>query len=523
MRRVVIFIVLLSFFRPYQMFSQDADHFRDKGKEYYESGNYEEALTSFSKYAELKPKDWYPYNRLGWTYYNLKHYEDAVVQFKIANNIKEAWGNYQGLGESYYELGSRENAHTAFSTALKTCQNDYEKEQIKVAWAGRYVVQGELQKAYEILGPRPYLGIEFSAGKEGVEVVKVTQGSPASLAGIRSGDIMASFDGNDLRGITNKRFYEEIIKKAEFGSKVIVRIKRDGSYTEKTLSVGITPHMAKAETGRERKDTLVKRETAKTGVRWAVIIGISQYQDTQIPALRYASSDAQAFYAWAVSPDGGKYAPSHVKLLLNNEATGTNIKKALFEWLRGALNEDMVTIYFAGHGSPESPDAQDNLFLLPYDTQYNSIATTAFPMWDIETALKRFIKAKKVVVIADACHSGGVGQSFDIARRANRSIKINPISSGIQNLSQVGNGVCVISASSDNQFSQEGNRWGGGHGVFTYFLLKGLKGDADYNNNSSVSLGELTSYLSEKVRRETRNAQSPTVAGRYDPAITIGK
>ena len=498
-------------------------NYQGLGQSYYELKDFDAALLNFRKYAEMDPKSWLPYNWLGWSYYNLKNYEGAVAQFKIANNIKEVWGNYKGLGESYYELGNYENAHTAFSNALKTCQNDYEKEQIKVTWAGKYVMQGELQKAYEILGPRPYLGIEFRAGKEGVEVVKVTEGSPASLAGLRSGDIMASFDGNDLRGITNKGFYEEIIKKAKFGSRVMVKIKRDGLYIEKALSVGITPHMAKTETDRERSDDLVKKETAQTGVRWAVIIGISQYQDTQIPALRYASFDAQAFYEWAVSPDGGRYAPSHVKLLLNNEATGTNIKKALFEWLRGALDEDMVTIYFAGHGSPESPDAQDNLFLLPYDTQYNSIATTGFPMWDIETALKRFIKAKKVVVIADACHSGGVGQSFDIARRANRGIKINPIGSGIQNLSQVGDGVCVISASSDNQFSQEGNRWGGGHGVFTYFLLKGLKGDADYNKNSSVSLGELTSYLSEKVRRETKNAQSPTVAGRYDPAITIGK
>ena len=200
-----------------------------------------------------------------------------------------------------------------------------------------------------------------------------------------------------------------------------------------------------------------------------------------------------------------------------------NIKSALFSWLRKALQEDMVTIYFAGHGSPESPDLTKNLFLLPYDAIYDNISATSFPMWDIETALKRFIKAKKVVVIADACHSGGVGESFDIARRANRGIKINPISSGIQNLSQVGDGVCVISASSDNQFSQESKKWGGGHGVFTYFLLKGLRGDADYNKDNSVSLGELTSYLSEQVRRETKNAQSPTIAGRYDPALTIGK
>ena len=181
----------------------------------------------------------------------------------------------------------------------------------------------------------------------------------------------------------------------------------------------------------------------------------------------------------------------------------------------------MVIIYFVGHGSPQSPDHPHNLYLLSYDTQYDNIAATGFPMWDIETALKRFIKANKVVVIADACHSGGVGQSFDIARRATRGITVNPISSGFQNLSQIGDGVCVISASDDKQFSQESKDWGGGHGVFTYFLLEGLKGNADYNKDRIVTLGELIPYLSEQVRRATRNAQSPTVAGKFDPALSI--
>jgi len=259
------------------------------------------------------------------------------------------------------------------------------------------------------------------------------------------------------------------------------------------------------------------------GKRWAVVIGISNYHDTRIPSLRYASADAKSFYDWIISPDGGKFAPSRVKLLLDQDATGKNIKNALFVWLKQALEEDMVTIYFAGHGSPESPDSQNNLFLFPYDTQYDNIASTGFPMWDIETALKRFIKAKKVVVIADACHSGGVGQAFDISRRANRGIKVNPISSGLQNLSKIGDGICVISASDNKQFSQEGKKWGGGHGVFTYFLLKGLKGEADYNKDHGVTLGELIPYLSQQVRRATRNAQSPTVAGKFDPALNIAR
>jgi uncharacterized caspase-like protein len=262
---------------------------------------------------------------------------------------------------------------------------------------------------------------------------------------------------------------------------------------------------------------------AKSYSHWAVIVGISNYQDTQIPSLRYADSDAKSFYNWLVSEKGGRYAPSRVKLLLNTDATGKNIKNALFNWLGQALEEDIVTIFFAGHGSPQSPDHPNNLFLLPYDSHYDDVATTGFPMWDIETALKRFIKSKKVVVIADACHSGGVGQAFDIARRDNRAIQINPISTGLQNLSTIGDGVAVISASDDKQFSQESKDWDGGHGVFTYFLLKGLKGDADYNKDGRVTLGELIPYLSEQVRRETRSAQSPTVAGKFDPALSIGR
>ena len=259
------------------------------------------------------------------------------------------------------------------------------------------------------------------------------------------------------------------------------------------------------------------------GQRWAVIVGISNYSDSRIPHLRYASADAKSFYDWAISPNGGRYAPANVKLLLNKEATGRSIRDALYTWLKQAIAEDAVTIYFAGHGSPESPDSPDNLYLLPYDTDFQNIASTGFPMWDIETALKRFIKAKKVVVIADACHSGGVGQSFDVARRANRAINVNPINSGLQNLSQVGDGVCVISASDNKQFSQESKDCGGGHGVFTYFLLRGLTGEADYNKDGNVTLGELIPFLSEQVRRATKNAQNPTVAGKFDPALSVGR
>lgn len=257
------------------------------------------------------------------------------------------------------------------------------------------------------------------------------------------------------------------------------------------------------------------------GANWAVVIGISEYQDSRIPALRYASSDAKGFYDWLISPEGGRHAPDRVQLLRDKEATGSNIKNSLFTWLRGALEEDIVTIYFAGHGSPDSPDGTKNLFLLPYDANYSAIASSGFPMWDIETALSRFIKAKRVVVIADSCHSGGVGESFGRATRGVGGVIANPISSGLQELSNVSAGICVISASGENQLSQESQEWGGGHGVFTHYLLEGLHGKADYTSDGLITLGELVPYLSEQVRRATRNAQTPIVAGKYDPGMAL--
>ena len=256
---------------------------------------------------------------------------------------------------------------------------------------------------------------------------------------------------------------------------------------------------------------------------WAVIVGVSRYSDSRIPSLRYADADAKYFYNWLVSSNGGRYAPSNVKLLIDENATSRNIKDALFNWLRRAIEEDVVIIYFAGHGSPDSPDSPDNLYLLPYDTQYDNIAATGFPMWDVETAIKRFIKAKRIIVIADACHSGGVGQAFDVARRSVRGIGVNPINARLEQLTNAGKGVAVISASGDKQTSEEGRQWGGGHGVFTYYLMQALKGEADYNQDHKVSLGELIPYLSEQVRRATQSSQSPTVSGKFDPALTIAK
>ena len=230
-----------------------------------------------------------------------------------------------------------------------------------------------------------------------------------------------------------------------------------------------------------------------------------------------ADRDAEAFYRFLQTPQGGGFARDHMVFLKNKEATLQNIRDALFVFLKQAIEEDLVILYFAGHGAPE-PDKPENLYLLTYDTDPERIASTAFPMWDIETALDRHINSRRVVFFTDACHSAGVAGG--VALRA-RSAGDNLINRYLGQLAASGEGRAIFTASEAGEFSQESEKWGGGHGVFTHYLLEGLRGAADMNDDGIVTLGEIMDYVDENVRRDTNSAQHPDSAGRFDRALPM--
>jgi hypothetical protein len=246
---------------------------------------------------------------------------------------------------------------------------------------------------------------------------------------------------------------------------------------------------------------------------WAVIIGISNYQHAagKFPELRYAASDAKEYYDFLRTPEGGGISPERILCLENEKATLENIKYAFFEFLKQPLEEDYVLIYFSGHGTPEE-DNPENMYLLAYDSRPDRLASTAFPMWDIDTAFSRHIKSKKVLMFADACHSAGI--VGDIAMRSiNRKNLVNQY---LIDVAKTKKGRAVLTASEAGELSQESKKWGGGHGVFSYFLLNGLRGEADVNDDNIVTLGEVTDFVSENVRRATKNTQHPDTGGTFD-------
>jgi hypothetical protein len=255
--------------------------------------------------------------------------------------------------------------------------------------------------------------------------------------------------------------------------------------------------------------------------RWAVVIGISQYKynttwnpQKGIQDLRYAHQDAKAFSEFLKSPAGGGFSDDRVVLLTDQAASVKEVRKAIGDFLAQSLEDDLVILFFAGHGSPDPKNPQ-NLYLLCHDTEPDNFYGTALPMWEIDMALTRSIRSKRVFILADACHSAGVGST--------RAIMVsNRINTYMDALAQSRKGVTKITASRANELSQEKEFPEGGHGVFTHYLLEGLQGNADDNRDGFVTMEEAYQYLFDRVRSETRHSQNPWSSSYLNNDIPIG-
>jgi hypothetical protein len=248
---------------------------------------------------------------------------------------------------------------------------------------------------------------------------------------------------------------------------------------------------------------------------WAVVIGINDYP--RLPKLKYAVNDAEAFYRLLVEEN--RVPPENVTLLTNEQASLVNLRSTLGTRIKNAAREnDMVIIFFAGHGATErdaaSPDG-DGLekYLLPYDTDPADLYTTAMPMVEVARILNR-IRSERLVFLADACYSGGSG---------GRTISVSGIRANIADsfLERVagGRGKVIITASSANEVSVEKDELQ--HGVFTYYLLEGLRGKADLDRDAMITVDEAYRYVYEQVPAATGQEQHPVRKGSVEGNLVL--
>ncbi len=236
----------------------------------------------------------------------------------------------------------------------------------------------------------------------------------------------------------------------------------------------------------------------------AVVIGISDYREPLIPDLRFADRDAQAFADWLRSPQGLALPDSSIRFLANQQATTAQMIVNL-DWLIEASKPgDRAFIYFSGHGDVERVTKYNRGYLLSYDSPPAVYGAGAFSLNYLQDILSTLSEnVVQVFIITDACRAGKLAGSNAGGTQATAA----------QLAQQFANEIKILSCQPD-EFSLEGEQWGGGRGCFSFHLEDALYGFADGNHDQSVELMELRRYLEDHVSAEAApQSQLPMVFG----------
>ena len=260
--------------------------------------------------------------------------------------------------------------------------------------------------------------------------------------------------------------------------------------------------------------------------QWAVIVGVGGYENPSVPKLRYPVADAEAVYQTLIASGGFK--KENILLLTDKterKPTLRNIKWALGTFLaRSAHKDDLVVIYFAGHGASEVDQRgieRDGLskYLVPIDADPDDLYSSALPMDEMQNVLAR-IEAERVTVFLDACYSGAAG-GRTFASTKTRTVNVDDIF--LERLTR-SKGRAIVTASRPSELSIELADLG--HGVFTYYLVRGLQGYADLNRDGIVSLQEIYEYLAQEVSKKSRSVggnQHPMLKGELEGILPLTK
>ena len=253
---------------------------------------------------------------------------------------------------------------------------------------------------------------------------------------------------------------------------------------------------AKVESSDTIPQTVISQLEAERSKRWAVLIGINQYQDTKLSSLKYAVNDVKTVYSTLTDPQVGSFDKERIHLLIEDseqtptlgesvlkEPTFPNIWDSLNSVVKTAQPGDKVFIYFSGHGIEEG----DQTWLLASDSRLSMLDRTAIQLDEVNRILSE-CQADSKILILDACHSGAVKDKGGSGTMTSdfKDTAFTAIT-----------GRATLSSSGLNESSYDYDEKR--HSAFTYFLLEGLEGNADSNADNIVSLTELSDYVKTEV------------------------
>ena len=329
---------------------------------------------------------------------------------------------------------------------------------------------------------------------------------PSGIAELSVNDQRISFDNDGAFSL--KRFFK-------IGETQLVFVATDSHGNTAKATVTVLRQTTEAQAIAANEPELIPPEAkAKANPNaLALIVGIEEYGHTF--KAEHAARDAQLFYDYAQRSLG--IPAENIKLLTGEKATRADLLHAVKNWLgpRVIPGKSQVVVFFAGHGLASSNG--EKAFLIPQDARPDLLEDTALDrqrlMADIAQA-----RPQSALFFFDTCYSGGARGGDKTLVAGARAITIKPRADLLPpNFMQ-------FSAASNDQLAH--SHPSQPHGLFSYYLMRGLSGEADANHDNRLTAGELQSFVQERVQRlaQTKGRpQVPELIGDPERVIAVWK
>lgn len=511
--------------------------FLDRGKQSYNSGAFDQAISQLSECLKLNP------NRADAYYWRAMAYQGIKQQDKALKDLDEAIRLapdsatcYLNRGLIYSNQGKLEAAVEQFEEALRYDSNLNEAE-INKKFCLKEIEKQRIAKE----NPQPTQpAVPVKSSVLAVTASNTAAASRRDAPRTASGaSTAASTLGNDTKWLKLEKELEVKAQKerAEAERLALARAKAEAENARLALKAKEMEERAEREKARHdeaeaRRLAMAARvkgkpsaggeskaeaetggdETAGAALditnrpvrdKWALIIGISNFQDKNLN-LKYPAKDARDFHDFLIKE--ANFAPDHVKLLVDEKATRANILSELGDkWLPRVANpDDLVLIYISSHGSASDMDIGGVNYLLAHDSQVDSLYASGLPMQDLTRIIKGRVHSDRVVLVLDACHSGAAEAAGSKGLYRKGNLDAEAVAQGT--------GQLVISSSQPSQVSWESKNYQ--NSVFTRCLIESLR-----KNGAATTLGDafqnLKDRVQEEVLRERGVMQTPVLKTRW--------
>lgn len=273
------------------------------------------------------------------------------------------------------------------------------------------------------------------------------------------------------------------------------RLVKQGNYSLATTTSKPTNYTIKQkpepEPNYKTNSTLGNYKKSGDGTTkiYALIVGVAKYKTME--SLNYTDDDAYRVYAFYKGIEGGALPDDQISILIDEAATNSNIKAELAKMAEKVDGDDALVVYMSGHGLTNYFVPSD------FDGRNNALAYQEL------TSMLDQSYAKNKILIMDACHTGSALTA--------RSAFDAPLKNYYQKLNESQAGTVMFSSSRTDEVSLESS--GLRQGIFSYYLLKGLKGAANLNGDQIVTVEEIYKYVTDQVSKYSGGRQKPLLAG----------